>query len=103
MASMTCRWGIMSTATISRKTWQAIDKSGNSRLVAVASRDLSRSREFISQCQSRVPTLSDVEAFGDYDALIQSPNIDAIYIPLPTGLRKEWVVKAANAGKHVLC
>ena len=40
---------------------------------------------------------------GTYEELISSDLVDAVYIPLPTGLRKEWVIKAANAGKHVLC
>lgn len=40
---------------------------------------------------------------GDYDSLLQRTDIDAVYIPLPTGIRKDWVLKAARAGKHVLC
>ena len=42
-------------------------------------------------------------ALGSYEELIASPNVDAVYIPLPTGVRKEWVVRAAKAGKHILC
>ena len=40
---------------------------------------------------------------GSYEELLASKNVDAIYIPLPTGLRKEWVLRAAAAGKHVIC
>ncbi len=98
-----CRWGIMSTAVIARKTWKAIHLAENARLVAVASRDVDRCREFIDMCQDREPVKYGVEAVGDYAALIQRDDIDAVYIPLPTGLRKEWVIRAAEAGKHVLC
>jgi predicted dehydrogenase len=43
------------------------------------------------------------EAFGSYEGLLASPNVDAVYIPLPTGIRKSWVIQAAAAGKHVVC
>ena len=42
-------------------------------------------------------------AFGSYEKLIASPDVDAIYLPLPTGLRKEFALRAAHAGKHILC
>ncbi len=103
MSQKVCRWGILSTATISRKTWQGIRRAGNSCLVAVASRNLERSRQFISECQSRVSVEPPVEPLEGYDALLRRTDIDAVYIPLPTGIRKEWVIKAAAAGKHVLC
>lgn len=102
MTTTTCRWGILSTATISRKTWQGIHRAGNAKLIAVASRTVDRSRQFIAECQARIPVETPV-ALGDYDSLIRRDDIDAVYIPLPTGIRKEWVIKAANAGKHVLC
>ena len=79
MRSTNCRRGIMSTATISRKTWQAIQKAGNSQLVAVASRDVRRSKDFIAECNAKVPAAGPVEAYGDYDALLQNPNVDAVY------------------------
>ncbi len=103
MGRKICRWGMMSTATIARKTWQGIHLAGNAQLVAVASRSLERSRQFIADCQSRIPTDPPVEALGDYESLLRRTDIDAVYIPLPTGIRKEWVLKAAAAGKHVLC
>ena len=43
------------------------------------------------------------EAIGSYQGLLAEKSVDAIYIPLPTGLRKEWVLRAAAAGKHVVC
>ncbi|MBX7211187.1 MAG: Gfo/Idh/MocA family oxidoreductase [Verrucomicrobiaceae bacterium] len=102
MISTSCRWGILGTATISRKNWQAILDSGNSRLVAVASRDRAKSVQFVAECQSAVPHPSPPLALGSYEALITHPEVDAVYIPLPTGVRKDWVIRAAQAGKHVL-
>ena len=103
MSNAPCRWGILGTATIARKNWQAIRLAENCTLAAVASRDLARSQQFIASCQSQVPFAEDVTAVGDYDALLARDDVDAVYIPLPTALRKEWVLKAARAGKHVLC
>ena len=97
-----CRWGILSTALIARKNWQAILDAGNASLVAVASRDKARSVQFISECQADVPHPQLPEACGSYDELLARTDVDALYIPLPTGMRKEWVIRAAEAGKHVL-
>ncbi|MSU59552.1 MAG: Gfo/Idh/MocA family oxidoreductase [Pedosphaera sp.] len=97
------RWGILGAANIARKNWQAIFHSGNSVLTAVASRDVAKSRQFIRNCQSQVPFEREPAALGSYEELIASPDVDAIYLPLPTALRKEWVLRAAAAGKHVLC
>jgi predicted dehydrogenase len=103
MPQADCRWGILSTATIARKNWQAIRRSGNGRVVAVASRGLAKARQFVAECQHEQPFETVPDAVGSYDALLQRKDVDAVYIPLPTGLRKEWVLKAAAAGKHVLC
>jgi predicted dehydrogenase len=97
------RWGILSTAGIARKNWRAIRDSGNSIVTAVASREAARSRKFIDDCQLEAPAETAPAALGSYEALIASSEVDAVYIPLPTGLRKEWVLRAAVAGKHVLC
>jgi predicted dehydrogenase len=97
------RWGILSTANIARKNWKAIWNSGNSIVTAVASRSADRSREFVAQCQQETPFDAAPAALGSYEELLASPKVDAVYIPLPTGLRKEWVVRAAKAGKHILC
>lgn len=97
-----CRWGILGTAGIARKNWQAIRDAGNARLVAVASRDASRAAEFIAACQEQAPHPATPEAVGGYAALLARPDIDAVYLPLPTVPRKEWVLRAAAAGKHVL-
>jgi predicted dehydrogenase len=102
MSERKIRWGILGTANIARKNWQAIRLSGNSTVTAVASRALERSRQFIEECRAHAPMENEPQAFGSYEALLASDEIDAVYIPLPTGLRKEWVLRAVAAGKHVL-
>lgn len=97
-----CRWGILGAAFIARKNWQSILDAGNASLVAVASRDLERARDFVAECQAQVPHPVAPEALGSYEELLARRDIDAVYIPLPTGIRKEWVLRAAEAGKHVL-
>jgi len=97
------RIGFLSTAGIGRKNWKAILNSGNCVVTAVASRDAERSREFIRECQAAAAFARPPAALGSYEELIASPNVDAVYIPLPTGLRKDFVLRAAAAGKHVLC
>ena len=98
-----CRWGILGTAAIAKKNWQAIKNSGNGQLVAVASRSEERAAEYIADLQEQVPHDPVPRAIGGYDEMIAADDIDALYIPLPTGVRKEFVLKAAAAGKHVLC
>jgi predicted dehydrogenase len=97
------RFGFLSTARIGFKNWMAIRDSGNAVVTAVASRDIERSRKFIAGLQAEAPFETVPAAMGSYEELIASPNVDAVYIPLPTALRKEWVLRAAAAGKHVLC
>ena len=103
MTAPRCRWGILGTANIARKNWKAIRHAGNSALVAVASRDRERARRFIEECQAAVPLAPVPVPCGSYGELVERPDVDALYIPLPTGVRKEWVLRAAAAGKHVLC
>jgi predicted dehydrogenase len=100
--SSLCRWGILGTAGIARTNWHAILNSGNSDLTCVASRSESRAQEFIDSCQCLVPFPTTPRAIGSYEGLLASDQVDAVYIPLPTGVRKEWVIRAAEAGKHVL-
>ena len=92
-----CRWGILGSAGIARKNWQAIRHSGNGRLVAVASRSREKAAAFIAEGQAQVPHDPVPEAVGGYAELLARPDIGAVYIPLPTGLRKEWVLAAAAA------
>jgi predicted dehydrogenase len=102
MSQEPCRWGILGAANIARKNWKAIRNAGNSALVAVASRDPARAKRFIEECQDSAP-VTPAPAACTYDELLARRDVEAVYIPLPTGIRKEWVLKAAEAGKHVLC
>lgn len=97
------RWGILGAANIARKNWKAIFHSGNNTLVAVAAREVSRATQFINECQAQCAFDPAPKALGSYEQLLASPEVDAVYIPLPTTVRKEWVIRAAQAGKHVLC
>jgi predicted dehydrogenase len=97
------RIGFLSTAKIGKKNWNAIAASKNCVVSAVASRDLARSRKFISECQRETPFKQLPQAFGSYQELLESKNVDAVYIPLPTALRKDLVIRAAQNGKHVIC
>ena len=97
------RWGFMSTAGIGRKNWQALSQADNGVLTVVAGRDAGRCERYIDECQADAPFAVRPRAIGGYEALIAAPDVDAVYIPLPTALRAEWVIRAARAGKHVLC
>jgi xylose dehydrogenase (NAD/NADP) len=90
-------WGVLGTANIARsQVVPAIRSSTNGCVAAVAGRDVSRTRDFAK-------LLGIDTAFESYAALIASPEIDAVYIPLPNSLHADWAIKAANAGKAVLC
>ena len=97
-----CRWGFLSTAGIGKKNWRAIAKSSAGSLVAVASRSQESAQAFIDECQTQCPQRQTPDALGSYETLLDRMDIDAVYIPLPTGLRKKWIIAAANKGKHVL-
>lgn len=93
----TVRWGILSTARHFEKVMlPAFRQARDTELAAVASRDGARATLFARQ--HHIPT-----AHASYEALLDDPTIDAVYIPLPNNLHKEWAIKAAQAGKHVLC
>lgn len=97
MVERKLRWGILSTARIGIRTViPAIQQSHNGIVAAIASRDAQSARE-------TAQALGIPRAFGSYDALLDSPDIDAVYIPLPNSLHKEWSIRAATRGKHILC
>jgi predicted dehydrogenase len=102
MTGKVCRWGILGTAGIARKNWKAIRLSGNGVVAAVASRSASSANRFIDECSAEVPFCERPLAIDSYEALLERADIDAVYIPLPTALRHEWVKRAAEAGKHIV-
>lgn len=103
MSSGICRWGILGTAGIARKNWMAIKNCENAQVNAVASRGETSAQTFIDECSAQVPQGNAVSAVASYQGLLDRDDVDAVYIPLPTALRHEWVIKAAEAGKHVIC
>ncbi len=90
------RWGLVSTANINRRVIPAIRECQRSELVAVASRDLQQARDYAQKWE--IP-----QAFGSYQAMLDSDQVDAVYVSLPNHLHAEWAIKAMQAGKHVLC
>jgi len=97
------RWGILGAANIARKNWKALFHSGTNIISAVAARDLARGEQFVRECQAQFTFDPAPKVFGNYQQLLDSAEVDAVYLPLPTALRKEWVIRTAQAGKHVLC
>jgi xylose dehydrogenase (NAD/NADP) len=90
------RWGILGAARINRSIIPALRAAAGHTLEAIASRDAERAAAYAGEW--RIP-----RSFGGYEALLADPDIDAVYIPLPNHLHAEWAVRAADAGKHVLC
>ncbi|MDR3515685.1 MAG: Gfo/Idh/MocA family oxidoreductase [Azospirillaceae bacterium] len=91
------RWGVLSTAAIGiRCVIPQIQDSINGVVTALASRDETKARQVAARFG--IP-----HAFGSYEALLESDLIDGVYIPLPTSEHVAWTLKAAEAGKHVLC
>ena len=90
------RWGILGTARISDKVSRAIRLAENAELVAIASRTAERANDWASEHHVD-------RAYGNYNALLEDAEIDAVYIPLPPSMHAEWTIKAAEHGKHVLC
>jgi len=91
------RWGVLSTAAIGwKKVLPAMQLCEFASVDAIASRNLAKAQE--TAAKLGIPT-----AYGSYEELLADPNIDAIYNPLPNDMHVPWTIKAAEAGKHVLC
>jgi predicted dehydrogenase len=89
------KWGIMACGGIARKF--ALDaREWGIAVVAVASRDLEKAKRFASE-------MGIAGAYGSYEELLSDPDVNAIYIAIPNHLHSEWSIKAARAGKHILC
>jgi predicted dehydrogenase len=91
------RWGVLSTADFGiRKAIPGMQKGESTEIVAIASRDLRKAEEAAHK-------LGIPKAYGSYEELLADPQIEAIYNPLPNHMHVPWSIKAALAGKHVLC
>ncbi len=91
------RWGILSTANIGlTRVVPAMQQAENCDVVAVASRSLDKAQQFAQQ-------LNIPRAYGSYEELLADPDIDAIYNPLPNSEHALWSLRAAEAGKPMLC
>lgn len=91
------RWGILSTAAIGvSKVIPSMQQGEFSEVSAIASRDIDKATQVAQQ-------LGIPKAYGSYEALLADSEIEAIYNPLPNHLHVPWTIKAATAGKHVLC
>ena len=91
------RWGVLSTALIGvQKVIPAMQRGKDSQVTGLASRDLRKARK-------TARALGIPKAYGSYDELLADPEIDAVYNPLPNHLHVPWSIRAAEAGKHVLC
>lgn len=90
------KWGILGTSYISEVMANAIQESQTSQLVAIGSRSITTAKNFSNKFS--IPKIYD-----DYQNLVNDNDIDAIYLGLPNHLHKEWIIRCAHAGKHILC
>jgi len=96
MTDKILHWGLLSTARINARLIPPLNASKRNRLAAVASRSQATADSYAREW--KIP-----RALGSYEALLNDPQIDVIYNPLPNSLHAEWTIKALRAGKHVLC
>lgn len=91
------RWGVLGTAKIARE-WlvPAMHSAANAEVVAIASRDLEKAHQFAEA--NGIP-----QAFGSYELLLNSDQVDAIYNPMPNHMHVPWSLEALKTNKHVLC
>ena len=93
----TLNWGVLCTSLVGRlAVIPAIQRSANGRVLAIASRNLEKASQAAAEFD--IP-----RAYGAYQELLDDPHVQAVYIPLPNSLHREWTVRAAAAGKQVLC
>jgi predicted dehydrogenase len=91
------RWGVLGVANIAvKQVIPAMQQGSWSEITAIASRDLAKANQ-------AAQALCIPKAYGSYEELLADNEIEAIYNPLPNHLHVPWTIKAAEAGKHVLC
>jgi predicted dehydrogenase len=91
------QWGVLGAANIAlKKVIPAMQRGELSQVRAIASRDIKKARQAADQLGIR-------KAYGTYEELLADPEVEAVYNPLPNHLHVPWTIKAAEAGKHVLC
>ena len=91
------RWGILGVANIAiKKVIPGMQKGSWNDLIGIASRDPDKARHFAG-------IFGIPKAYGSYQELLADPDVEAVYIPLPNHLHVPWSIRAAEAGKHVLC
>lgn len=94
----TVNWGVLSTAGIAQKELlPAFGRAANAKVVAIAS------SSGIEKAKAVAGKFNIEKTYDSYEALLDDPTIDAVYIPLPNHLHKKWVIEAAKKGKHILC
>ena len=94
---MSVKWGVLGTANIAKGcTIPGMKMADNCELYAIAGRNEDKVNSFKDEYGFK-------KAYYGYEKLLEDPDIQAVYIPLPNGLHKEWVLRALKAGKHVLC
>eukprot|EP00494_Astrolonche_serrata_P028018 UN28283 len=91
-------WGIIGLGYIANKLAYAINESKHAYFRAGASRKLEKAEEFVKKWGTTGKTV----AYGNYDDLLNDELVSVVYIPLPTTIETDWVIKACKAGKHVL-
>ncbi|MFD2044785.1 Gfo/Idh/MocA family protein [Ornithinibacillus salinisoli] len=92
------RWGVLSTAGIAQKALlPAFSRADNAEVVAIASGG------GIEKAEAVAKRFQIEKTYDSYDRLLDDQTIDAVYIPLPNHLHKNWVIQAAKKGKHILC
>jgi predicted dehydrogenase len=90
------RWGLLSTAAISKDVAAAAEGSDEAEIFAVASRELGRA-------EAHAREVGAERAYGSYDELLADPDVEAIYVAIPNSMHVDWTIRALDAGKHVLC
>lgn len=96
MSTPTLSWGIIGTGAIAKTFAKALPKSSTGRLVAIGSRSIESAEKFCGD-------FPGITAHGTYEALLADPAVQAVYISTPHPTHAEWAIKAAEAGKHILC